>query len=112
MEATAGSLHDSVRATVERLIAEVVGEDFYEVYDVGLDSTFAEDLELESLEILELAERLIETYEGRVDFVGWFAAMEFEDLVDLDMGTLVDFVVSELAGAAAGGGGSFDAAGR
>jgi acyl carrier protein len=97
MGIAANSLAASVRDTVERLLMEVVGEEFYEVYDVGLDSTFAEDLELESMEILELAERLIETYEGRVDFVGWFANMEFEELVELDLGTLVDFITSRLA---------------
>jgi acyl carrier protein len=102
MDATTDSLHSSVRATVERLIADVVGEEFCDVYDIGLDSTFAEDLELESLEILELAERLIETYEGQVDFVGWFADMEFEELVELDVGTLVDFIVSRLAASGAG----------
>ncbi|MGH9214599.1 MAG: acyl carrier protein [Acidimicrobiales bacterium] len=99
METTTNRLDRSVRATVERLITEVVGEEFCEVYDIGLDSTFAEDLELESLEILELAERLIETYEGKVDFVGWFATMEFEELVELDVGTLVGFIASQLAGA-------------
>jgi acyl carrier protein len=97
MGMVAESLQASVRDTVENLIAEVVGEEFYEVYEVGPSSTFAEDLELESMEILELAERLIDTYEGRVDFVGWFANMEFEELVDLSVGTLVDFIVSRLS---------------
>lgn len=97
MGISADSLQASVQDTVENLIAEVVGDEFYEVYEVGRDSTFAEDLELESMEILELAERLIETYEGRVDFVGWFATMEFEELVELSVGTLVDFVVAKLS---------------
>lgn len=99
MGMAAESLQASVQDTVENVLAEVVGEEFYEVYEVGRASTFAEDLELESMEILELAERLIETYEGRVDFVGWFATMEFEELVELDIGTLVDFIVGRLAGA-------------
>ena len=32
---------------------------------------------------MEVAERLIEEYEGRVDFVAWFADMELEDLIEL-----------------------------
>lgn len=90
------ALHASVRASVEGAIVDVVGQEFFEEYDVGLDSTFSEDLELESMEIVEIAEQLIETYDGRVDFVAWFAEMELEDIIGLTVGQLVDFVAESL----------------
>jgi acyl carrier protein len=90
------TLHASVRATVEGAIVDVVGQEFFEEYEVGLDSTFAEDLELESMEIVEIAEQLIEAYDGRVDFVAWFAEMELEDIIGLTVGQLVDFVTASL----------------
>ena len=61
-------------------------------------STFAEDIQLESMEVMEVAERLIEEYEGRVDFVAWFADMELEDLIEITVGSVVDFIVASLEG--------------
>lgn len=93
------SLRSSVERKVVRTIVDVVGEEFYEEADIGLDSTFAEDIELESMEMMEIAERLIETYGGKVDFVAWFAEMELEDLVEMTVGTVVDFIVESLEAA-------------
>ena len=90
------ALYASVRDTVEGTIIAVVGRWYYEECEVGIDSTFAEDIELESMEVMEIAERLIETYEGRVDFVSWFSGMELEDLVELTVGNVVDFIVASV----------------
>jgi acyl carrier protein len=90
------ALFASVRDTVEGTIVAVVGRWYYEECQVGLDSTFAEDIELESMEVMEIAERLIETYEGKVDFVSWFSGMELEDLVELTVGDVVAFIVASI----------------
>lgn len=90
------TLYASVQRTVEQAIIDVVGEEFYEECEVGLDSTFAEDIELESIEVMEIAEKLIETYEGKVDFVAWFADMELEDLIEITVGSVVDFIVESI----------------
>lgn len=95
-------LFESVRQTIENAIVEVVGRDYYEECDITLDSTFAEDVELESMEVMEIAEKLMETYEGKVDFVAWFSDMELEDLVELSLGDLVGFIVDSLEKADAG----------
>jgi acyl carrier protein len=93
-----GAMYASVESTVVKVILDVVGEDFFEEGEIGLDSTFAEDLDLESMEVMETSERLIETYGDKVDFVGWFAEMELEDLVGLTLGMVVDFIVISLDG--------------
>jgi len=87
---------DQVHSTVEEAIVKVVGRWYYDECQVGLDSTFAEDIELESMEVMEISESLIDTYEGRVDFVTWFSSMELEDLVELTMRDVVDFIVRSL----------------
>src|SRR3990170_8016667 len=80
-----GALFEEVRATVEQAIVDVVGRPYWEECvgadpDSVLQATFAEDIELESMEVMEIAERLIDHYSGRVDFVAWFSDMELEDL--------------------------------
>ncbi len=96
-------LYASVRTTVESAIRDVVGEWYYEECQIGLDSTFAEDIQLESMEVMEIAERLIETYEGKVDFVAWFADLELEQLIDLTVGTIIEFIVTTLEAAGEAG---------
>jgi len=91
-----GELFETVERTVTGTIIDVVGQEFYEECEVGLDSTFAEDIELESMEMMEIAERLMQTYEGKVDFVAWFADMELEDIIELTLGGLIDFIVKSL----------------
>jgi acyl carrier protein len=93
-------LFGTVHQTVEDAIVSVVGRWYYDECQVGLDSTFAEDVELESMEVMEIAENLIERYEGRVDFVSWFSGMELEDLVELTLGDVVEFIVVSLERAA------------
>lgn len=88
----------SVKATLVATIVDVVGQEFYEEAEISLDSTFAADIELESMEMMEIAERLIETYGEQVDFIDWFAEMELEELVAMTVGTVVDFIVISLEG--------------
>jgi acyl carrier protein len=92
-------LYQSVRTTVETALREVVGDWYYDECQVGLDSTFAEDVQLESMEVMEVAEKLMDAYEGRVDFVAWFADMELEVLVELTVGHVIDFIVASLENA-------------
>jgi acyl carrier protein len=98
--AAAGAQHDAlfetVHQTVVRTIIEVVGEEFYEESEINLDSTFSEDIELESTELMEIAERMMETYAGKVDFVAWFADMELEELVQLRLRDLLEFIVTSI----------------
>jgi acyl carrier protein len=92
-------LYQEVRTTVETSIREVVGDWYYDECQVSLSSSFAEDVQLESMEVMEVAEKLMDAYEGRVDFVAWFADMELDDLVELTVGHVVDFIVASIENA-------------
>ena len=90
------ALFDEVHQTVLDVIKDVVGEDFFEESEIDLDSSFAEDIELESMEILQIGEQLIQIYEDRVDFVQWISDMDLRDIVALTLRDFVTFIVSEL----------------
>lgn len=91
------ALFDKVHKTIVDTIIEVVGQEFYEESDITLDSTFAEDIEIESTELLEISEKLMETYEN-VDFVAWLSDMDLEDIVEISLRDFVNFIVSSLEG--------------
>jgi acyl carrier protein len=90
------SLLDEVEVLgeVAAMLAEVIGEDDLVGIDIGLDTSFQEDLELESIEFVALSERLMDRYGKAVDFVGWMASMELDEIIALTLGDLVRFVAS------------------
>jgi acyl carrier protein len=85
---------EAVLGTVLELVGEIIGQDYLEDIDVTMESTITEDLELESIEFVALAEKLRQRYGDRVDFVDWIAAMDLDQIIQLSMGQLVVFIVS------------------
>ena len=83
--------------TVRSIIEEVVGADYAAGLDIGLETSFQEDLELESIEFVTLAELLGDTYGERVDFSGWLAGLELDQIMSMTVGNLVDYISAALA---------------
>ena len=75
------------------MITEVIGVDELVGLEIGLETSFQEDLEVESIEFVALSERLMARYGNDVDFVGWMAGMELDEIIALTVGDLVAFVV-------------------
>lgn len=73
--------------------------------EYGLDDTpitrasrFHDDLELESIDLVTLAGALEEHYGDAVNFAQFIAGLELEQIIDLTVGELVDYVVAALGG--------------
>jgi acyl carrier protein len=58
-----------------------------------MDTSFAKDLELESIEFVALAERIRAEYGSSVNLAGWVAGMDLEQILALRVGQLVEFIV-------------------
>ena len=79
---------------VAELIATVIGEDFALVGTIALDTSFNEDLELESIEFVALAEQLQRKFGTQVDFVAWLSQKDLDEIIALKVGDLVEFIES------------------
>jgi acyl carrier protein len=86
-----------VLSEVATLVREVIGEEWVNDVAITLSSSFADDLELESIEFVALAERLKMKYGKRVDFAGWLAKKELKEIISLKVGDLVGFIVECLS---------------
>jgi acyl carrier protein len=82
---------------VARMIRGVIGEDWADDVAIGMDTSFSEDLELESIEFVALAEALRGEYGPRIDFAGWLAGMELKEILALRVGALVEFIAACLS---------------
>lgn len=85
---------EDVLLRIAALVREVVGEEWIQQVEISRETSFGEDLELESIEFVALAERVQEVWGERVDFVGWLAGMELDQIIGLTVGELVDYVES------------------
>jgi acyl carrier protein len=80
--------------TITAMIREVVGEEWIQDKPVSMETRFAQDLEVESIEIVALAEKMQEVYGETIDFPAWLSNMELEEIINLSVGQLVDFIAS------------------
>lgn len=85
---------EAVLDTISSLLAEVIGDDWAADMDIDESTSFNADLELESIEFVALAERLQEIYGDDVNFVAWVGDMELDEIINLTVGDLVEFICS------------------
>lgn len=84
---------EEVIGTIGLLLVEVVGEDYLIDVTITPETSFADDIELESIDLVALTEQLEITYGDQVDFAGWIADMELDDIIGLTVGDLADFIL-------------------
>jgi acyl carrier protein len=85
------------------VLADVVGMLRTVVADLGLDdveitrdTTFHDDLELESIDLVVLSGALREHYGEHVNFAEFIADLELDEIIALTVGRLVDHVAASL----------------
>jgi acyl carrier protein len=82
----------SVIPQIRQIVTEIIGEDAAELLDFTEESTFILDLEMDSIQLIHLAERVNDRYGDQVDFVGWLSTKPIEDLLALTVGDVANFV--------------------
>jgi len=82
----------STLQVVSRLIAEVIGDQYVLDQPITLATSFSRDLELESIEFVSLAEKLRDHYGDEVNFAAWLSNKGLEEIVQLKVGDLVEFI--------------------
>lgn len=82
----------SVLETVARMIRDLIDEEWALDIPIEMETSFANDLELESIEFVALAERLRNEYGERVDFAAWLAGMDLKEILALRVGQLVEYI--------------------
>jgi acyl carrier protein len=94
--APARDAEELILATISQLLVQIIGEEYLLDLDIGMDTSFNTDLELESIEFVALATRLREHYGDRVDFVAYLAGKEVHEIIALTVGELVTYIAASL----------------
>ena len=83
---------EDILDTLSGFLKEVIGEDWVDDVKIGMETSFSDDLELESIEFVDLAERVQAHYGKQVDFVAWLSDLELDALIALKVGEVVEFI--------------------
>jgi len=85
-----------ILTTISGLLVEIIGEEYVLGLDIGPDTSFNADLELESIEFVALASALKDHYGDQVDFVAFLAGKEVDEIIALTVGELVRHIADSL----------------
>jgi acyl carrier protein len=89
---------------VRALILEVMEEEEGAVV-IQLETRFQADLELESIELIALGDALRARYGERLSVASWLTSLSIEDLMDLKVGDLIEWLEGALEGETGAGAG-------
>jgi acyl carrier protein len=86
---------------ITAVIREAVAEDWIQEFEIGANTSFNDDLDLESVEFVTIAAGLQQHFGRQIDLIGWLSTKSFDDLIALRVGNIAEFVSDRLV---AGGG--------
>jgi len=84
--------------TLAQAIKDVVAEDWIMDMDIDASTSFNDDLELESIEFVALAEKLQALFGKDIRFVDWLSGKTLEQIIYLTVGDVANFVESATGG--------------
>ena len=64
--------------------------------EITMETSFHEDLDMESIDLVALAGRLQARYGNNVNFAQFIAGLDLESIIELRVGQLVEFVARSL----------------
>lgn len=83
---------EEILKTIAAMIKEVIGEEWVAETPITMETTFVRDLEVESIELVALSEKIQARYGTTVDFPSWLSGMELDQIIALSVGQLVDYI--------------------
>lgn len=86
----------SVLADLTEMIATVLADIGALETEITLATTFRDDLDLESIDLVALGGLLGERYGDRVNFAEFVADLELDEIIALTVGDLVEYVLVSL----------------
>ncbi len=78
--------------TVTTIIKEVAGDHIELQGALNRNMSINTDLELESIDLVVIAEKIQAAYGEQVDFTAWLSGMELDEIIKLTIGDLVDYI--------------------
>jgi len=96
------SMQATVLADMTEMLHTILDDYGLDDAEIGMETTFHDDLALESVDLVTLAGMLEDKYGDHVNFADFVASQDLDAIIGLRVGQLVDYVVAALEPAEAG----------
>ena len=93
MSAADADIFEFVVSTIRRTI----NEDWIADFEITRETRFNDDLELESIEFVKIADKLQAHYGDSLDIAGWLSGKSVAELIGLSVGVLTDYIEQSLS---------------
>lgn len=88
---------EPVLALVIEKIRSTINEDWIRDVEIDGSTRFNDDLEIESIEFIKIANAIQQHYGARLDVAGWLSGKGIHELIALSVGDLSSYVAAALA---------------
>jgi acyl carrier protein len=92
-----GKHYDDILAVVIDRIRSTINEDWIMDFEIGPETRFNDDLELESIEFVKVADSIQAHFGTQLDIVGWLSGKSIQELIGLSVGDLTGFIAGAVA---------------
>lgn len=92
---------EEILTDIRTMLTEIIGVEYALSLDIGMDTSFDADLELESIEFVKLSTMLADHYGNRIDFVAFLADKALDKIIALKVGEVVNYIAGSLVPAGA-----------
>ncbi len=83
---------EDVFAIVVEKIRQTINEDWILEYEIEPDTRFNDDLEIESIEFVKIANAIQQHFGTQLNIAGWLAGKNMHELIGLSVGQLAEYV--------------------
>jgi acyl carrier protein len=91
------SHYDDILAVVIGKIRGTINEDWIQDFEIDTETRFNDDLELESIEFVKIADAIQAHFGTRLDIIGWLSGKSIQELIGLSVGDLTGFIAGAVA---------------
>ncbi|AJT42060.1 acyl carrier protein [Psychromicrobium lacuslunae] len=88
---------EAVLAEISRILEELLGDYGLDDIEVTRETLFQDDLELESIDLVTLGGKLRDRYGEAINFAEFLGSMELDEIIEMRVGQLVDYVTERLS---------------
>jgi acyl carrier protein len=88
---------EEILTDIRIMLTEIIGVEYALSLDIGMDTAFDADLELESIEFVKLSTMLTDHYGNRVDFVAYLADKTLNEIIEMTVGDVASYIAGCLA---------------
>lgn len=91
------SQYSDVLTVVVDKIRNTIAEDWIFDFEINPETRFNNDLEIESIEFVKIADAIQRHFGTRLDIVGWLSGKSIHELIGLSVGELTGYIANAVA---------------